>query len=119
MADSNQDDKHPIDMDTLNANFMQNQDIIKQILAAFKESFVDFESQFRDYESAGDTESMSRLAHSLKGSAGNITALALADQAADLQHQIDDGAEKTTIDSSIDSLLTSLDDLNTYIDDIL
>lgn len=109
----------PLDLDRLNTTFMQNEAIIKQILAAFKESFDDFEGQFREAENAGDIESMSRLAHSLKGSAGNIAADDIAGQAAKLQHQIDEGQEKTQIDASFDHLLNSLDELNKYIDDIV
>lgn len=114
MADANS----PIDMDKLNSNFMQNQDIIKQILAAFKESFDDFEEQFRDAEGAGDVEVMSRLAHSLKGSAANITADVVASQAATLQHKVDDGAD-SEIEPCFDDLLKRLDELNGYIDTLL
>lgn len=113
------DNAKPLDLDRLNTTFMQNEAIIKQILAAFKESFGDFEGQFREAENSGDVESMSRLAHSLKGSAGNIAADHIAAQAAELQHQIDQGQEKSTIDNSFDSLLDSLDQLNHYIDDIV
>ena len=118
MSDKEQDGK-PLDMDRLNTTFMQNDAIIKQILSAFKDSFGDFEGQFRDAESAGDVECMSRLAHSLKGSAGNIAADELASQAADLQHQIDDGVAQDQISDSFDQLLEGLDELNKYIDDIV
>ncbi len=121
MSQSNFDDsaRTPLDMDRLNESFMQNRDIVKTILSAFKDSFGDFESQFRDAEKQGDYETMSRLAHSLKGSAGNIRASQVAGQAAELQHQIDDQADYAEITGSFDDLLDSLDELNSYIDEFL
>ncbi len=107
----------PLDMQKLNENFMQNTDIIKTILSAFKDTFDDFETQFRDAEAKGDVELMTRLAHSLKGSAGNIRAAKIADKAGNLEHQIGGGARLNELDSSFDDLLESLDELNRYIDD--
>lgn len=118
MSESSKDGK-PLDLERLNTTFMQNDAIVKQILSAFKDSFGDFEGQFREAENAGDVECMSRLAHSLKGSAGNIAADEIASQAADLQHKIDDGVAQDQIDHSFDHLLESLDELNKYIDDIV
>ena len=106
----------PLDLEKLNKMFKSNEVIIHKILAAFQTSFDDFETEFRNAEKTGDTEVMSRLAHSLKGSAGNIRAEALADQAANLQGKIDDGE---VLGDSFDDLLGSLDDLNKQIDSLM
>jgi len=103
----------PINMQKLNEAFMNNMDIIKQILASFQESFNYFEEQFREAEKKGDTEIMSRLAHGLKGSAGNIRAELLSEQAANLQTKIDTGS---VFESEFSDLMSSLNALNKQID---
>jgi len=110
------DKETPLDLEKLNKMFKCNEVIIHKILAAFQTSFDDFEAEFRNAEKTGDTEVMSRLVHSLKGSAGNIRAEALADQAANLQDKIDDGE---VLGDSFDDLLGSLDDLNKQIDSLM
>lgn len=106
----------PLNIQKLNDTFMNNEVIIKKILVSFKESFTQFESEFREAKSSGDIEVMSRMAHSLKGSAGNIRAESIAEQAAQLQHKIDDGEQ---IVDEFDALLDSLDCLNKQIDDLV
>ncbi len=117
MSDQEPQGAKPLDMDKLNQSFMQNTQVIKTILNAFKDSFGDFEQQFRAAEGQGDKEVMSRLAHSLKGSAGNIRAARLADQASELEQRISTNAGEGEIHESFDQLLESLDELNHYIDD--
>jgi len=105
----------PLDMNKLNDAFMDNLDIIKQILSTFKESFASFESEFRSAVKVGDTELMSRLAHGLKGSAGNIRAESLSAKAADLQHKVDEGKgfdiEMREVVSGLHSLYMQIDDI--------
>ena len=115
-AGSSTGQESPLNMDKLNATFKNNTVIIKKILTSFKNSFDDFEQTFRNAELSGDSELMSRLAHSLKGSAGNIRAEVLADQAAALQHKIDDGE---ALNGSFDDLLNQLDDLNEQINEFM
>ena len=109
-------DNRSLNMQKLNDTFMNNEVIIKKILSAFKNSFGDFEGQFREAESTEDTEVMSRLAHSLKGSAGNIRAESLSEKAEKLQLKIDGGDQ---IADEFDDLLNSLDSLNKEIDALL
>ncbi|MDX1452587.1 MAG: Hpt domain-containing protein [Oleiphilaceae bacterium] len=116
MTNGDHEAPDPLDMHKLNESFMQNTDVIKTILNAFRDSFGDFEEQFRQAEVQGDKEYMSRLAHSIKGSAGNIRAGKLADCAANLEQQIHQ-ANQDQIHQSFDELLESLDELNHYIDD--
>ena len=111
-----QENAGPLNLEKLNSTFMNNETIIKKILVSFKDSFSEFETDFREAETTGDKEVMSRLAHSLKGSAGNIRAEALADQASELQHKIDDDEQ---IADEFDDLLGSLDRLNKQIDDLV
>ena len=105
-----------LDMNKLNDAFMNNLDIIKQILSSFKDSFESFESDFRSADKAGDTDLMSRLAHGLKGSAGNIRAELLSSKAADLQHKIDEGSD---YEIEISEVILGLQALYLQIDEII
>ncbi|KZY33663.1 MULTISPECIES: Hpt domain-containing protein [unclassified Oleiphilus] len=97
-----------IDMDKLTETFMNNMDIVKQVLSSFKGSFVTFEEEFLNAQQQGDTELMSRLAHGLKGSAGNIRASSLSAKAADLQHKIDLGEAPGLLAEEVISGLAAL-----------
>ena len=112
MSDAN----GPLDVAKLNEAFMNNQDIIKQILSSFKESFVNFEEEFVEAQYNEDVELMSRLAHGLKGSSGNIRAESLSAQAADLQHKIDNGEKVGVL---ADEVIAGLKSLISQIDDIV
>ena len=79
------DQDNIIDIAKLNDAFMGDLSIIKQILSAFQQTFANFEKDFKQLESARDKESLSRLVHSLKGSAANIRAEKVSKQAAHVQ----------------------------------
>ena len=85
----NTEQKSVLNLSLLTETFMNNMDIVKQILLSFKDSFNSFEEEFLVAQKRGDTEAMSRLAHGLKGGAGNIRAEILSSQAANLQSKID------------------------------
>lgn len=113
MSDSNS----PLNMDKLNDAFMNNMDIIKQILGSFKESFSGFEEEFVEAQYEGNNELMSRLAHGLKGSAGNIRAEGVSSLAAELQNKIDSGEKVGVLaDSVISSLKELLDQIDQIVD---
>jgi len=113
LGTNNINSQSPLSMDKLSEAFMNDMDIIKEILSSFKEGFENFESEFDQAEQEGDAETMSRLAHGLKGSAGNIRAETLSTNAATLQHKIDDGKEFKIARADV---LSSLDALNQQID---
>ena len=107
-----------LDMDVLNETFMNNLDIIKQVLSSFKGSFESFEEEFLDAQQSADTELMSRLAHGLKGSAGNIRAKALSAKAADLQYKIEAGNSPGALaDEVIGELAGLLREIDTIVED--
>jgi len=82
-------DKQLLDIEALKAAFMGDMAIIKQILQAFQETFHSFQAEFDSLHKAGKQVEISRLVHGLKGSSANIRAQFLANQAASLQHKID------------------------------
>ena len=75
----------------LNEAFMGDVEIIKQILAEFQKTVVNFEKDFRALERVGDKERLSMLVHSLKGSSANIRSETVSKQAALVQNLIDQG----------------------------
>ncbi len=95
---------------------MNNMDIVKQILLSFQDSFKAFEEEFLDAQYQGDTEKMSRLAHGLKGSAGNIRSETLSAQAADLQTRVDKGE---ALGNLVDEVIMGLAGLNQQINTIV
>lgn len=97
-----------LDMPKLSETFMNNMDIIKQVLSSFKGSFEAFEAEYLSATKAGDTEQMSRLAHGLKGSAGNIRSEVLSLKAAELQKKIESGDEVGVLAGEVISDLTAL-----------
>ncbi len=103
-------------LDQLNEAFMNNMDIIKQILGAFKESFQSFEKEFNEIKSSGDLDALSRLAHGLKGSAANIRAEHVSQKAAALQYCFDEGRMDETL---AQDTIQALDELLLQIEGII
>jgi len=108
-------EENALNIEKQNKKFTNNTAAIHKILASFKTSFDDFETEFRKAEQKGDTETMSRLASSLKNSAGDIQAEFSVDQTEKLQQKTSDGEG---LGDSFDDLLSRLDDLNEQINGI-
>jgi len=77
-----------VSMTDLKHRFKAIPTVIPRIFKSFEESFRDFENQFMDALGASDEEAMYRLAHSLKGSAANISAEKLRLLAGDLEEKL-------------------------------
>ena len=82
-----------------------------RLLRLFVQAGREFEAQFRSALSAGDTNGAQRLAHSLKGSAGNIEANGLRQSAGLLEHACQ--AEPAEVDTL---LMATLDDLHPLVE---
>ena len=82
------DSEAVISMAHLEERFKAHPTIIPRIFKSFKDSFINFESQFIEASNAADEETMYRLAHSLKGSAANISAERLRDLSEDLEEKL-------------------------------
>ena len=89
MMNQMNEQKQVIDLAKLQETFMDDLNIIKQILSAFQDTIQNFEADFKSLESDGDQEQLSRLVHGLKGSSANIRAESVSSQAAHLQKLID------------------------------
>jgi len=108
-------EENALKLEKKNKTFTKNTAAIHEILSSFKTSFDDFETEFHNAEKKGDTETMSRLASSLKNSAGDIQAEFSVDQTEKLQQKTSDGEG---LGDSFDDLLSRLDDLNEQINGI-
>jgi HPt (histidine-containing phosphotransfer) domain-containing protein len=110
------DQKAILDMDQLGAAFMRDMTIIKQILQAFQETFEHFHEDFENLQQQGKRQEMARLVHGLKGSSANIRALAVSQQSAELQHQLDQDQDYS---KAYHTLLDGLAELSQKIADVL
>ncbi len=77
-----------ISMPDLEVRFKAIPAVIPRIFKSFEESFRDFEVQFMDAHELSDVDEMYRLAHSLKGSAANISAEKLRLLSGDLEEKL-------------------------------
>ena len=70
-----------------------NKKLYLSLLMKFKEDYADAEGQIRHMLTAGRSEDARRLAHTIKGVAGNLGVLGLHDAAAGLEHWIGENGE--------------------------
>tara|TARA_R110002167_G_scaffold13667_5_gene56416 strand:- start:124 stop:480 length:357 start_codon:yes stop_codon:yes gene_type:complete len=115
MTTQSDDQKDILDIAMLKDAFMNDLDIIKQILSVFQDSIQNFEEDFKSLDNAGDHEELSRLVHTLKGSSANIRASDLTNMAANLQGLID---QKKDYSDELNPLLESIAELEKEINKI-
>ncbi|WP_050759411.1 response regulator [Luminiphilus syltensis] len=68
-----------------------NMKLYRRLLGKFRDGNVNFEKEFSAALDAGDQDTATRLAHTLKGVSGNIGALELQAEAGKLEHACDAG----------------------------
>jgi HPt (histidine-containing phosphotransfer) domain-containing protein len=105
----------PLNLQVLKETFMNDMNIINTLLVSFQSGFESFEADFQSAQTLNDAALMSRLAHGLKGSAGNIRAELLSAKAAQLQTKIDQGL---VFDVDLQDVFTHLAALNRQIDEL-
>ena len=94
-----------IDMDEALQRLLGDEQILHEILTDFGHRSVDAVSQIREAQVAGDQELAHRLAHTLKGASGNISAHALHAAATEL----DDAITSSATDADLEPLLRTAD----------
>jgi PAS domain S-box-containing protein len=62
-----------------------NTALYRKLLVKFRDNYADFETEFREAQESNDAEAVTRLAHSLKGVAGNIGATQVQEAAGALE----------------------------------
>lgn len=83
----------------------QNQKLYRKLLVKFRDSFIDFKSKFEVEMASVDKKSAERLAHTLKGVAGNIAAKDVQEKAALLEKACENN-------QSEDDIMRLLDDVD-------
>ncbi len=76
----------PFDWDRFLARCLGNQAFAERILAKFFRLFSDDFAEIEQAQRTGDGESLARVAHRLKGSAANISAVRLRNVLATIEH---------------------------------
>jgi len=87
---------------------MGNLDLYRRLLKGFDKTQQDFGTQFSQTLRAQDLESALRLAHTLKGLAGNIGALALQHAAGELEVACQNAEEGAALDAALQLTLRAL-----------
>jgi CheY-like chemotaxis protein len=111
-------DSEAVDMDDIKRRFGSNTRIIPKVFESFVSSFAEFETLFLQAHSRGDEDEMYRLAHSLKGGAGNIGAKKLAEVATRMQDYLKENAIEAALDC-LPLAITRLKKTYAYITDYL
>jgi two-component system, sensor histidine kinase and response regulator len=87
---------------------MQKVDLYIRLLKKFHDAWDTFATQFKATYDAGDIDGAMRIAHSLRGSAGNIGAMLLQAEAAELELACCGNHAKSTIELRLQSTLAAL-----------
>ena len=77
-----------IDLPSVADRLMQNQTLITKVFAMFVEQYLGFADSLNQAIADLDHETVQRSLHTLKGSAGNISALKVADYSAELEKSL-------------------------------
>ncbi len=79
-----------------------------RMLLMFRSNYAEFEKQFREAEQDADPNAACRLAHSLRGSAGNVAAREVAAAAGELEQACRDHSPREQIEHSLSRLVEAL-----------
>ncbi len=90
------------------ATTLDNHGLYRRLLVRFWQGHHDFDAQFAAALTDSDASAPARLAHTLKGSAGNIGAQALAQKAGVLEQRCLAGAPPAAIQAALDGVMAVL-----------
>ena len=79
------DDRPPFDIPSLRQRCMGDEAFVIEILGKFRDRLAEDIERIADLLGRGDLEQVARFAHSLKGASANVSAVALAERALDLE----------------------------------
>jgi len=103
------------------ATLAGNRRLYRHMLKRFHQEYADFENQFATQRASSDADAAQRLAHTLKGLAGNVGALQVQSCAAGLEHacatQAPPAALQERLEATVQALATVLQGLEQLQDD--
>ena len=85
-----------------------NKKLYRRLLVKFLESEQNFTEQFRQAQQSNDTDAATRVAHTLKGVAGNIGVKEVQKAAHDLEQACINGVDKDQIETSLGAVEVAL-----------
>jgi CheY-like chemotaxis protein len=86
-----------------------NSKLYRKLLVKFHDSELDFEKQFKAALQDDDPKAAERIAHTLKGVAGNIGAKRVQQAAKELEILCKEKVQQTVLTSSLDAVINELD----------
>ena len=101
---------HVIDIEAGLATTDNNPELLLRLMLSFRDR-TDWIPSFRAAWEEGDSETMMRIAHTLKGVAGNIGANTVQRRAAALEAACLEGLERREIEDLLTELETALDEV--------
>nr|WP_229416938.1 response regulator [Massilia eburnea] len=93
------------------ATAMGDDKLYRRLLAKFRDGQQDFAAMFVQSLGGGDATAPERLAHTLKGTAGNIGARSVQQAAQELEQACQQGAAREVLEGLLASVLAELDPL--------
>ena len=91
------------------ATCMGNMKLYKRLLVKFRDSNADFDKQFAAARQGADPDATIRLAHTIKGTAGNIGARGIMTAAGELELASNNNEPEQVIDKLLANMLDELD----------
>ncbi|MDY0746184.1 response regulator [Paucibacter sp. R3-3] len=86
-----------------------NEALYRRLLTRFRDGMVGFAEQFAAAQQDADPTAAQRLAHTLKGSAGNVGAIAVEGAAGDLEMACQAGRSPTELQIMLTAVMNALD----------
>ena len=90
------------------ATCQNNQKLYQKLLLKFSQSEIDFGDRFREAQTAGDLQTATRYAHTLKGVAGNIGATGVQSAAQALESACNEAASAAQTGELLETVATNL-----------
>jgi len=90
---------------------MHDQYLYESLLRKFVSNFAQLPEEFREKLEQDDLESASRMAHTLRGSAGNIGAKKLQDLAAALELQVYSSSDQGALEPKFEAVVIQLNEV--------
>lgn len=87
---------------------MENKNLYRKLLQRFESEYNDYDEQIKRAVASGDVEEATRMAHTLKGLAGNLGADSLAEASRLLEKALREGTMPPDLNPTLDQLSVEL-----------
>ncbi len=111
-----------IDLETALPRLMNNEALFKKLLVSFRGRFINITEEIRTALEQGDRETAERTAHTIRGAAGNLSAMEVSTSAAKLETAIcngEDGRIRGLLDDLSQTLIPVLESATLFTGDMV